>query len=79
MENKRGHMGKTVIFESKDDHDLFLKDYNSPSLTKKIFSNWMYQGKYNTPSIQFKENIICFFCFLFFSAKYLCRSYYLGR
>ena len=58
MENKRGHMGKTVIFESKDDHDLFLKDYNSPSLIKKIFSNWMYQGKYNTPSIQFKENII---------------------
>jgi len=58
MENKRGHMGKTVIFESKDDHDLFLKDYNSPSLTKKIFSNWMYQGKYNTLSIKFKENII---------------------
>ena len=58
MENKRGHMGKTVIFESKDDHDLFLKDYNSPSLTKKIFSNWMYQGKYNTLRIKFKENII---------------------
>ena len=58
MENKRGHMGKTVIFESKDDHDLFLKDYNSPSLIKKIFSNWIYQGKYNTLSIKFKENII---------------------
>ena len=36
MENKRGHMGKTVIFESKDDHDLFLKDYNSKFNKKDI-------------------------------------------
>ena len=33
MENKRGHMGKTVIFESKDDHDFASKiDYLSSNL-----------------------------------------------
>jgi len=58
MIKNKGHMGKTVIFESKDDHELFLRDYNSPSLIEEIFSNWMHQDKYDTSLITFKENII---------------------
>ena len=37
MENKRGHIGKTVIFESKMTMIYFLKDYNSPFNKKDIF------------------------------------------
>ena len=58
MLKKKGHMGKTITFESKEDRELFLSDYNSLSLTEKIFSKWMYQSKYDTKKIKFKENII---------------------
>ena len=58
MLKKKGHMGKTITFESKEDRESFLSDYNSLSLTEKIFSKWMYQSKYDTKKIKFKENII---------------------
>ena len=58
MMKKKGHMGKTITFKSKEDRELFLSDYNSLSLTEKIFSKWMYQSKYDTNKIKFKENII---------------------
>ena len=58
MLKKKGHMGKTITFKSKEDRELFLSDYNSLSLTEKIFSKWMYQSKYDTKKIKFKENII---------------------
>ena len=58
MMKKKGHMGKTIAFESKEDRELFLSDYNSLSLTEKIFSKWMHQSKYDTKKIKFKENII---------------------
>ncbi len=51
-------MGKTIVFDSKDDRELFLKDYKSPSQIEKIFSSWMYKGKYDVTINSFKEIII---------------------
>ena len=35
----RGHMGKTVHFDSKEDHELFMKDFLSPSEIQNSFKH----------------------------------------
>ena len=39
----RGHMGKTVIFDSKEDQKLFMKDFLSQSSLQEKFSSWSIQ------------------------------------
>jgi sporadic carbohydrate cluster 2OG-Fe(II) oxygenase len=51
----RGHMGKTVIFDSKKDQKLFMKDFLSQSSIQEKFSSWNVQGKYDTKKIIFEE------------------------
>ena len=44
-------MGKTVHFDSKEDHELFMKDFLSPSGIENSFKTWKVSGKYNTKDI----------------------------
>ena len=54
---KKGHMGSTIKFSSKEDAKLFLKDFNSPSKIVELFSSWKYQNQYDLSKINFKEVI----------------------
>jgi len=54
----RGHMGKTVSFDSTGDRELFMKDFLSPSGIENSFKTWKVSGKYNTKDINFKKHLI---------------------
>ncbi len=54
----KGHMGKTIEFDSKDDRDNFLVDFKSKSIAIEKFGNWMYESTYNILEFDFKNLII---------------------
>ena len=54
----RGHMGKTILFESKKDQEDFYKDFHSKSTMIAKFSSWNYQGNYNTSNVNFEKLIV---------------------
>ena len=54
----KGHMGKTISFDSEDNRSRFLKDFNSNSVIIEKFGSWKYEGKYNTDEFDFTSLII---------------------
>ena len=54
----RGHMGKTVAFNSEKDHKLFMKDFLSPSYMQEKFNSYKIIREYDTNDIDFKNLII---------------------
>ena len=38
---EKGHMGKTIIFDSSNDQELFMKDFLSPSDMQEKFDSWL--------------------------------------
>ena len=54
----RGHMGKTISFNSKKDRELFMSDFLSPSYIQDKFNSWKVLGSYDTQDITFKEALI---------------------
>ena len=54
----RGHMGKTVAFNSEKDHTLFMKDFLSPSYMQEKFNSYKIIREYNTNNIDFKNLLI---------------------
>ena len=54
----KGHMGKTINFDSKLDHKLFMKDFLSRSYMEENFSSWCKSGKFDTSIIKLREILI---------------------
>ena len=58
VNKKKGHMGSTIKFNSLNDKDLFMRDFNSDSEIFKIFNNWNYLGSYDAEIINFEKLIV---------------------
>ena len=54
----RGHMGKTIVFESDRDHELFMQDFLSPSYIEDKFNSWKVLENYDVKNIDFKQSLI---------------------
>tara|TARA_B100000886_G_scaffold320965_1_gene262823 strand:- start:287 stop:1198 length:912 start_codon:yes stop_codon:yes gene_type:complete len=54
----KGHMGKTINFDSKLDHKLFMKDFLSRSYMEENFSSWCKSEKFDTSIIKLREILI---------------------
>jgi len=54
----KGHMGKTILFESDDDHDRFMNDFNSNSTIIEKLGNWKHETKYDINNFDFRNLII---------------------
>ena len=54
----RGHMGKTIVFESDRDHELFMQDFLSPSYIEDKFNSWKVLENYDVKNIDFKQSLV---------------------
>ena len=52
------HMGKTIIFDSSNDQELFMKDFLSPSDMQEKFDSWRIINNFDTKNILLKKNLI---------------------
>ena len=55
---EKGHMGKTIIFDSSNDQELFMKDFLSPSDMQEKFDSWRIINNFDTKNILLKKNLI---------------------
>ena len=51
-------MGKTIVFESDRDHELFMQDFLSPSYIEDKFNSWKVLENYDVKNIDFKQSLI---------------------
>ncbi len=54
----RGHMGKTVVFDSEMDYNCFLKDFLSPSYMEENFYSWSTKQRFDILSIKLRDFLV---------------------